>query len=223
MRLSREQIISLFHSIQKTVVSGKDALTKLDADIGDGDLGLTMASGFTAVQEFLTGAEAPVDMSAMLGEAGLLMAEKVPSTMGTLVSTGIIRAGEAARGLDGTDSKAVLGVFRAAGEGIAARGKAARGEKTLLDALWPALEAWESALAAGAEMPECAAAAYLASVEGAKAAEMMKSVHGKAAVFREGSIGKPDPGASAIVLILRGMHEWFDTRLNERTTGGSTR
>ena len=143
MRLSREQIISLFHSIQKTVVSGKDALTKLDADIGDGDLGLTMASGFTAVQEFLTGAEAPVDMSAMLVEAGFLMAEKVPSTMGTLVSTGIIRAGKAARGLDGIDAKAGLEVFRAAVEGIAARGKAARGEKTLLDALWPALEAWE--------------------------------------------------------------------------------
>lgn len=210
MRLSRNDIPAVFEYIRRSLVDAKDLLTGLDADIGDGDLGLTMTSGFASVCTFMAGDGAPEELSALLVRAGFVMAENVPSTMGTLTATAIMRAGKIIQGREYIDADAGRDMLRAAIEGIEVRGKAHRGEKTILDALYPALESYEAALVAGRGFPECVAAAFESADQGARATTALKSVHGKAAVFGDGSIGKQDPGAIAGALILRGVRDWFD-------------
>jgi dihydroxyacetone kinase-like protein len=213
MQLSRNDVIAIFDAIRRSVTAGKDLLTSLDADLGDGDLGLTMVNGFNTVCQFLDSADAPAELAQLLMQAGFAMAEAVPSTMGTLVSTGIIRAGKAAHGRDGLDAAAGLEMFKAAVEGIAVRGKAKRGEKTLLDALYPALEAWEATLVAGGDIAACVDAAAQAADLAATSTASLRSVHGKAAVFGDQSLGKPDPGASAAAMIMRGARDWFSDKV----------
>ncbi|OHD78022.1 MAG: hypothetical protein A3J97_12160 [Spirochaetes bacterium RIFOXYC1_FULL_54_7] len=209
MDLCRNDVIGVFDAMSRSVTTGKDLLTSLDADLGDGDLGLTMVNGFYAICQFMARDDAPADTAQLLMQAGFTMAETVPSTMGTLVSTGIIRAGKAAPVRGDIDAAAGLEMFRAAVEGIAVRSKAKRGEKTLLDALYPALEAWEAALSTGGDIAACMDAASRAADLAVVATAGLLSVHGKAAVFGDQSIGKPDPGASAIAMIMRGAREWF--------------
>ena len=210
MKLYTKDVTGILSSIATLLAGKKDALTELDSEIGDGDLGRTMASGFKAALESFEGMDEGADLSAMITEAGLSMADRVPSTMGTLLSLGIIRAAREIKGSDSIDGTAFLSMLRAAVAGIEERSKARPGDKTLLDALVPATEAFSGALANGGGFPQCIEAASAAAWSGVEASRPLKAVYGKAAAFGQSSIGKQDAGATAVAFVFDGIRLWFD-------------
>lgn len=180
----------------------KESLGELDGVIGDGDLGLTMSRGFRAVTETL--ADLPeADVGKLLGKAGMALSSAVPSTMGTLLATGFLRAGKAALGKTEVTLTELAVMLHDFVEGVMARGKAQPGDKTLIDSLQPAAVALEAAAAGGRTLAEGLAQAFQASVTGLEATKGMVSQHGKAACFQEQTLGKQDPGATVGMWLMK--------------------
>jgi dihydroxyacetone kinase-like protein len=192
------------HAVRLLMDEHRDRLVALDQAVGDGDLGLTMTKAFAAADEYAASA-AGVTPGKMLMQAGMAIAKAAPSTMGTLVATGFMRGGKAVADADALDTPALATFFRAFTAGIMERGKTQPGNKTVVDALDPAATALEAAAARGTDMRAALADAAVAAEHGRVAARQMMSQHGKAAVFREQTIGVDDPGAAVGELILQGF------------------
>jgi phosphoenolpyruvate---glycerone phosphotransferase subunit DhaL len=188
-------------------------LTKLDQAIGDGDHGTNMDRGFTAIVAKLDAARAaaaagdasPVDPAGLLRLAGKTLISTVGGAAGPLYGTAFLRAGGALA--DRSELSAVDGVaaLEAAIGGIAGLGKATVGEKTMLDALTPALEAARAAVADGADGRGVLATAAEAAEAGAAATIPMLATKGRASYLGERSIGHQDPGATSSALLLRAL------------------
>jgi dihydroxyacetone kinase-like protein len=204
-KLCRRDIEGIFLEIRKVITRNKDMLISLDSAVGDGDLGLTMEKGFSKICDNMISIELAAGIGIFLKKSGFAMAGAAPSTMGTLVATGIMKAGDAVREKEFIELADFPGMLREAIEGIEQRGKAKRGEKTLLDSLYPALEALDTAVKEGRGFSEACLAAYDGAKKGVESTKSMKAVHGKAAVYGEKSLGKQDPGATAGMLIFDGI------------------
>jgi dihydroxyacetone kinase-like protein len=189
-------------------------LTKLDQAIGDGDHGTNMDRGFTAIVAKLdaerdngaaAGGGSPPDPAGLLRLAGKTLISTVGGAAGPLYGTAFLRAGGALA--DRSELSAADGVaaLEAAIGGIAGLGKATIGEKTMLDALTPALEAARAALAGGGDGPAVLAAAADAAQAGAAATIPMLATKGRASYLGERSIGHQDPGATSSALLLRAL------------------
>jgi dihydroxyacetone kinase-like protein len=192
-------IKALFVKLGEVMTENKENLCKLDAEVGDGDLGLTMSLGFTKTAEGL----APLnetDAGKLLMRAGMLMSQHVPSTMGTLMASGLMDAGKALKETAEIDAKGLALFIERFRDALINRGKAKPGEKTIIDAFdYSAKAAAENT----ADLASCAEAAEKGAKEGLEATKAMMSVHGKAAVFREKTIGKPDPGATVGYIFIK--------------------
>jgi dihydroxyacetone kinase-like protein len=175
-----------------------DECTHLDAVAGDGDLGLTLGKIAEAIRSSLVDEE--VVPSDHLKAVGLAVAKAAPSTFGTLVATGFLRAAPAVQQAD-SNQAAIAAALRAAEEGIAARGKAERGQRTALDALGPAADAF----AAAPDLASAWRAAAAAATEGAAATAQMQPIHGRAGWIAERARGNPDAGATAIAIAISGV------------------
>jgi phosphoenolpyruvate---glycerone phosphotransferase subunit DhaL len=191
--------------LEAVMIEHRDRLLELDREVGDGDLGLTMTRASAAAAE-AAAADEPTP-GRLFMRVGMAMAKAAPSTMGTLVATGFMRGGKAVATEDGLGAAELARFFRAFVEGILERGRARLGEKTVADALAPAAAALEAASASGLDIAAALQAAALAADQGRDAAKGMMAQHGKAAVFREQTVGVEDPGAYAGALIIRAFHE----------------
>jgi phosphoenolpyruvate---glycerone phosphotransferase subunit DhaL len=189
------------HAIRDLMDANRDHLIRLDSAIGDGDLGLTMTRAFAAADEIVAESE-ETDVGKLLARAGMAMAKAAPSTMGTLVATGFMRGGKAVTGSDILEPVGVATFFRAFAEGVKERGKSKPGEKTVVDVFEPVAQALEGTNGGHAERAQ---AAIRAAYDGLAATTEMIAQHGKAAVFREQTRGKQDPGATAGVFIIEGF------------------
>ena len=186
------------------------ALTALDQAIGDGDHGTNMKRGFTAIVESLEAGRPEGDgelavAGARLRTAGRTLISTVGGAAGPLYGTALMRAGgsvaAAAEGTTSTD--ALVAALEAAIGGISSLGKATAGEKTMLDALMPGLEAGRLAAAAGADPVAVTSAIADAAEAGATATIPMLATKGRASYLGERSIGHQDPGATSSALLLR--------------------
>lgn len=182
----------------------RDYLIEIDGVIGDGDLGLTMTKAFNAAEEAVAGLDES-DVGTLFAKAGMAMAKAAPSTMGTLVATGFMRGGKAVKGRTELDGAAYGQFFRAFSDGVMERGKTQPGNKTIVDVMDPVATALTDAATGGATTTKLVETALAAASAGEEAAKGMMAQHGKAAVFREQTIGKPDPGATAGGIIVRGF------------------
>jgi dihydroxyacetone kinase-like protein len=200
--LRKEDFMRILREIQKLMEDNKEHLCKLDGSLGDGDLGLTMSKGFQAVNENLPNLT-DENIGALLMKSSLVMGEAAASTMGTLVSSALLKGGKALAGKTevGTEDFSLL--LDAMIEGITARGKAKVGDKTILDSLVPASEAVKQAIADNKSLRETLAAAFTAAEQGAHSTIQMQSRHGRAARYLERSIGIQDPGAAVGALMLK--------------------
>ena len=187
-------------AIRQQMDAGKDRLIELDSQIGDGDLGLTMKKGFAAADEAVRDSD-ETDVGKVFMAAGMAMAKAAPSTMGTLVGTGFMRGGKAVSGKENLDKNDVAGFFRAFSDGLMQRGKAAPGDKTIIDVIDPVATALEKSNNA----EDMAARATDAARAGLAASNKMMAQHGKAAVFREKTVGMQDGGATAGLMIVEGF------------------
>lgn len=183
------------------IAEQRDYLVDLDRAIGDGDHGENMDRGFTAALEALGQAQ-PGSVAEVLKSVAKTLMSTVGGAAGPLYGTAFLRASKAAGDgeLDGAGAAAVIA---GALEGIQARGKATTGEKTMVDAWTPALEAARAAAESGSDATAVFEAAATAAEAGAAATEPMRATKGRASYLGERSIGHLDPGAVSTSLILR--------------------
>jgi dihydroxyacetone kinase-like protein len=187
-------------------------LTALDQAIGDGDHGINMDRGFTAIVALLDGGPAEGDdpraqAATRLRTAGRTLISTVGGAAGPLYGTALMRAGGAvaASAPDATDAAILLDALDAAIGGVQALGKSTAGEKTMLDALMPAAAAGRAELDAGAQVAPITAAMAKAAAAGAVATIPMLATKGRASYLGERSIGHQDPGATSSALLLRAL------------------
>ncbi|EPD71527.1 dihydroxyacetone kinase, L subunit [Actinomyces sp. HPA0247] len=183
------------------IAEQRDYLVDLDRAIGDGDHGENMDRGFKAALEALGQAQ-PGSVAEVLKTVAKTLMSTVGGAAGPLYGTAFLRASKAAGDgeLDGAGAAAVIAD---ALEGIQARGKATTGEKTMVDAWTPALEAARAAAESGSDATAVFEAAATAAEAGAAATEPMRATKGRASYLGERSIGHLDPGAVSTSLILR--------------------
>lgn len=200
--ISVGDLVRAFAAMRDAIEAEKAELSRLDGVIGDGDHGVSMALGFSAVSAAL--AEAPPgDPAAAFNAAARSFLAAVGASTGPLYATALMRAGAAVKGRTTLDRDAMIAALQAMARGIADRGKAKPGEKTMLDAWAPAAAAAESAAGAGADLAGCLAAAVAAAEQGAEAIKSMPAGKGRASRLGERAIGHVDPGAASAVIILR--------------------
>ena len=183
------------------VAEHRDYLVDLDRAIGDGDHGENMDRGFRAAVEALSEAQ-PGSVAEVLKTVAKTLMSTVGGAAGPLYGTAFLRASKAAGGGD-LDGVGVAAVIEGALSGIQARGKATTGEKTMVDAWTPALEAARAVAEAGGDAGVVLEAAATAAEAGAAATEPLRATKGRASYLGERSIGHLDPGAVSTSLILR--------------------
>ena len=183
------------------IAEQRDYLVDLDRAIGDGDHGENMDRGFKAAVEALEQAQ-PGSVAEVLKTVAKTLMSTVGGAAGPLYGTAFLRASKAA-GDGNLDGAGVAAVIAGALDGIQARGKATTGEKTMVDAWTPALEAARAAAESGSDPAAVLEAAATAAEAGAAATEPLRATKGRASYLGERSIGHLDPGAVSTSLILR--------------------
>lgn len=184
-----------------SVADQEQTLTALDAAIGDADHGTNMQRGMTAVVDALV-ATPPEDPAALLKQTGTVLVRSVGGASGPLYGTLFLRMAPATGGAATLEPEAFAKALRAGVDGVVARGKAELGDKTMLDALAPALDALDGALAAGEPLAEALRAASTAADEGRDATIPLVARKGRASYLGERSAGHQDPGATSAALLV---------------------
>jgi phosphoenolpyruvate---glycerone phosphotransferase subunit DhaL len=197
-------------------VIGENAqfLTDLDAAIGDADHGINMDRGMTAVIEALDLGEAgaaPSDMSALCKQVGMTLVKSVGGASGPLYGTFFLRMATALSAVDGVDAAEFAKALRAGVEGVVQRGRAEVGDKTMFDALAPALDALDAALASGSGLAAGLADATVAAEKGRDATESMVARKGRASYLGQRSVGHVDPGAASAAMLIAAAASAFAT------------
>jgi dihydroxyacetone kinase-like protein len=204
MPITVEHVTHFLASAAALIHERRDELTALDAAIGDADHGANLDRGFTAVMARLPSV-ADKDIGTVLKTTGMTIVSTVGGASGPLYGTAFVRAGMALADRHELSTEEVLLALEAALDGIVARGKAQRGEKTMVDALAPAIEALRVALAAGKPLGWALQVAADAAEAGAKATIPMLALKGRASYLGERSIGHQDPGATSTAYLLRAL------------------
>lgn len=186
-------------AVADVMATERDALCALDGEIGDADHGIAMSEGFKAVREAMTGFEGPPAQA--FNTAARTFLNAVGASSGPLYATAFMRAGKALKDQETLSDGDAAVIVQAMAEGIAARGKANRGDKTMLDAWGPAADA----TAGGGSFAEVLLRAAAAAEAGADATAQMQAKLGRAARLGARSVGHKDPGAVSAALMLRAM------------------
>jgi dihydroxyacetone kinase-like protein len=183
------------------VAENKDLLTDLDAAIGDGDHGANMDRGMRAVLVALDDTP-PVTASALFNKVGMTLVSTVGGASGPLFGTFFLRAGGSFGDTAEISLAQLAAALRAGLEGIVARGKAEAGDKTMYDALAPAVEALDSAVSEGMDKADAVKLASVAAESGRDATTPMLARKGRASYLGERSVGHQDPGATTVALLM---------------------
>jgi dihydroxyacetone kinase-like protein len=198
-------VLSWMRESASDVRANADHLTQLDSAIGDGDHGINMNRGFEAVGKALAGQDGSLAPGRLLVVAGKTLVSTVGGASGPLWGSFFRGAGRSLGdrpALDGESLHAALGAGVAAVRDL---GAAAPGDKTMVDALGPAVDALGAALTEGAALAVALGRAAVAAEEGARATVPLQARKGRASYLGERSIGHEDPGAASAALIVRAL------------------
>lgn len=204
MAADRTCVLNWLQRTAEVLHEQREYLTSLDAAIGDADHGINMDRGFTAVLAKLQDVT-DADIGTILKTVGTTLVSTVGGASGPLYGTAFLRAGLALAGKQELMASDIADGLRAALDGIVARGHAQRGEKTMVDALAPAVDAFTASIAQGQDSNEALHAATEAAEEGMRQTIPMVATKGRASYLGERSAGHQDPGATSVVLLLRAM------------------
>ena len=201
--VTTRDLIGLFMRLDTALETDKDRLCQLDGTIGDGDHGVTMSIGFSAVAAALKGLDPDAAQpTAVFNTAAKSFLNAVGASSGPLYATAFMRAGAAVKECPVLGRDAMVSVIAAMAKGIQDRGKGEPGDKTMLDAWIPAAEAATAAAAQGQDLQACLDAAVAAAAAGAEATKAMVASKGRASRLGDRSLGHMDPGAASAVTIL---------------------
>ena len=198
---SFDQVNLVVRTIAQTAVDNEKYFGDLDAVVGDGDFGYSMARGFEQVLAGFDDFDRS-DIGTFLKKVAVTITGRIGGTSGPIWGTAFLRAGAVAAGKMALEPADVVAMLRAAVEGIMQRGQAELGDKTLLDALVPATDALERELDAGNGSTAAIQAASAAAREAAEATKDMVARRGRAAYTGERSRGSVDAGATAVAVML---------------------
>lgn len=204
--------------IAAVIETQRDHLTQLDAAIGDADHGINLSRGFSAVSAALEQASTPTPGS-VLTLTGTTLISKVGGASGPLYGMAFRQAGKALGSEPEADLPALAGALDAALAGVQKLGAAREGEKTMVDALAPAVSALAKASEEGAPVTVALSALAAAAAAGAQATISMQALKGRASYLGPRSVGHEDPGAASTALILAALR---DVALREPAPGDGT-
>lgn len=204
--MNAQTLKPVFYIIRNRLSENKELLTRLDSMTGDGDLGVTMVKGFEAVCEFLDSCY-DEDVGRLLMRAGMTLNGAAPSTLGTILSVGLMDGGRALKGNVEIGLPETLTFFENAINGIMERAKSKRGDKTILDSLIPGYEALVNATKKGEDAETAFCAASKAAYDGMVSTISMRAIHGRAAYYAEESINHQDGGATVGSIIFAALAE----------------
>lgn len=206
MTVGTKEAVEWLERLQRVYAENRQSLTELDSAIGDADHGINMDRGFTAVKVELA-SHPPSDVRAVFQTAATNLIRHVGGAAGPLYGTFFLRAAAACAGKTGIEAADVVALFEAGIAGIQQRGKAVAGDKTMLDALLPALDAMRAAMADGAGLTAILDAGTAAAHAGMLATIPMQARKGRASYLGARSVGHQDPGATSAYLLLKAAAE----------------
>jgi len=219
MPITTVDVVDCLRRMVDVIHENKGYLTDLDAAIGDADHGINMDRGFRKVLEKLPGLEGK-DVGTVLKTVGMTLVSSVGGAGGPLYGTAFMQAGAAVAGKHEIEAGDLLAVMDAALKGVLMRGRSKAGEKTMIDAIAPAVAAMREALENGASTQEILEQAAAAAEQGMKDTIPMQALKGRASYLGERSIGHQDPGATSSFLLIRTMAETARERVNRSGSSG---
>jgi phosphoenolpyruvate---glycerone phosphotransferase subunit DhaL len=205
---------AVVRTIATVAVDNEKYFGDLDAVVGDGDFGYSMARGFELVLQGWNDFDR-TDIGTFLKKVAVVITSRIGGTSGPIWGTAFLRAGAAAGAADRLSPDQVVAMLRAAIAGIMARGKSDVGDKTLLDALVPAVDAAEAAVLEGGTAASALRAAATTARERAEATRSMIAKRGRAAYTGERSIGTLDAGAVAVAVMFEALADQWAKRSAE--------
>ncbi|NNU77437.1 dihydroxyacetone kinase subunit DhaL [Clostridium estertheticum] len=206
MSITGLQVILILNKVAEVLEKNKLYLSELDAAIGDGDHGINMNKGFNAVVTKLKYDDG-LDIGVILKKTGMALVSNVGGAAGPLYGTAFMKAAAAINGKTDIDVKDYIKILEAALGGVMMRGKAQRGEKTMIDAIAPAIVAMKEAEDAGKKPLEVLKASKDAAMQGVEYTKTIIATKGRASYLGERSIGHQDAGATSSYLILNTVYE----------------
>lgn len=198
--VSTADLVTWIRAFRDAVQQHKEELTALDSAIGDADHGSNLARGMDAVVAKLD--TVPASPAELFKTVGMTLVSSVGGASGPLYGTLFLRMGPAAESEGTLDASGLGAALRTGVDGVVARGKAEPGDKTMIDALLPALAAWD---AAGDDLDAAARAAAEAAARGRDATEPLIARKGRASYLGERSAGHIDPGAASSTLLIEAL------------------
>ena len=206
MSITTVDVLACLRQMADVIHENKEYLTDLDSAIGDADHGINMERGFKAILKKLPSVE-DKDAGTILKTAGMALVSSVGGAAGPLYGTAFMQAGMAIAGKYELEAEDLLAILDAALKGVIMRGRANLDDKTMVDAITPAVNAIREALGNGAGTVEALEQAAAAAEKGMKDTIPMLAKKGRASYLGERSIGHQDPGATSSYLLINTMAE----------------
>jgi dihydroxyacetone kinase-like protein len=204
--VTKDQIVQWLQNTAAVLQENKEYLTQLDSAIGDADHGINMDRGFKKVMEKLP-TVADNDIGNILKTTGMTLISSVGGASGPLYGTFFTRSGMAMASKEELNSEDLFELLQAGVEGVIQRGRAQLGDKTMIDAWLPALDAFEKALADKSDTNTPLQSAVAAAEQGMEDTIPLQAKKGRASYLGERSIGHQDPGATSSYLMLKALLE----------------
>ena len=201
-----DQLVAWLARFATLMAENRSYLTELDSAIGDADHGSNMARGMTAVME-KCGAAPSTAVDELFKQVGMTLVTSVGGASGPLYGTFFLRFGSAAGPVAELDAAALAASLRAGLGGIVARGKAELRDKTMFDAMSPAVDAFDAEIAAGADLATATAGSAAAAAVGRDATEPLVARKGRASYLGDRSAGHLDPGATSTAFLFQALAE----------------
>jgi dihydroxyacetone kinase-like protein len=202
LSVSYEDVVRVIRSFAEVIAENKERLTELDSAIGDADHGINMNRGMQAAVSKLDG-QATGDVGALLKAVGMTLVSTIGGAGGPLYGTLFLQLGTATAGKAAIESQDWAAALDAAVAGVQARGKAELQDKTMIDALVPARDAFRAALGDGAPFADALRRAEAAAEGGMKSTIPLVARKGRASYLGERSAGHQDPGATSSWLLMK--------------------
>jgi len=203
--VNTETVTRWMKACAASIAEQRDYLTQLDAAIGDADHGANMTRGFNAVEAKLDGLDSDIPPGRALMQAGSTLVSTVGGASGPLWGSGLRRAGKALGDAQTFEAADLVAALDAALAGIVELGAAEPGDKTIVDALGPAVSAMRTGIDAGSPLADAVTAGREAAEEGMRATIPMQARKGRASYLGERSVGHQDPGATSTALIMAAL------------------
>ena len=202
--IDKNTFLRMINNLCDRIIENKELLNELDRPIGDSDHGSNMARGFTEVKKKLETVK-EADFSTILKTIAMTLISTVGGASGPLYGTAFLKASAAVVDKEELDGNVIITVYESVIEGIKHRGKSDRDQKTMLDAIIPAYEAFKVCIENGEDLKKASNEAQKAAAEGVEYTKTIIAMKGRASFLGERSISHADPGATSSYIILKSI------------------